>query len=193
MFSRHALWPRAQASQLFPEAGGAGDQQIAALGDPVAGGELEEQRPVEPARVLIVDVLDAGAVAQFGGAGAGLELLLPAQGRFIFQQQSEPFGVIEAARLGLVFEVLEPLGEAVEAERVQLVERGMGEHGKSLSVVVAGAAQIGVVEERGRAVVLAAALSALRASSAATPLQLRTPSSTARAETASRRATSRLR
>jgi hypothetical protein len=94
-------------------------------------------------------------VAQLGGAGAGLELLLPAQGRFIFQQQSEPFGMIETARLGFVFEVLKPLGEAMEAERVQLVERGMGEHGKSLSVEVAGATQIGVVEERGGAVVLA--------------------------------------
>jgi hypothetical protein len=46
-------------------------------------------------------------VAQFGGAGAGLELLLTAQGRLIFQQQSKPFGVVEAARLGFVFKVLE--------------------------------------------------------------------------------------
>jgi len=37
-----------------------GHQQIAALGDPVAGGELEEERAVEPARALIIDVLDAG-------------------------------------------------------------------------------------------------------------------------------------
>ena len=33
-----------------------------ALGDPVAGGELEEERAVEPAGDLIVDVLDAGRV-----------------------------------------------------------------------------------------------------------------------------------
>ena len=45
----------------FPEAGGPRDQEIAPLGDPVAGGELEEQRPVEPARILIVDVLDRQA------------------------------------------------------------------------------------------------------------------------------------
>ena len=41
-----------------------GDEQIAALGDPVAGGELEEQRAVEPAGTLIVDVFDAGRVTQ---------------------------------------------------------------------------------------------------------------------------------
>ena len=109
-----SLVPESAGEPTLAQAAGAGDQQIAMFGDPVAGGELKEQRPVEPARILIVDVLDAGAVAQFGGAGAGLELLLPAQGRFMFQQQSEPFGVIEAARLGFVFEVLEPLGEAIE-------------------------------------------------------------------------------
>jgi hypothetical protein len=54
-------------------------QQIAALGDPVAGGELEEERAVEPARTLIVDVLDAGGMAQLSDPGARFELLLPAQ------------------------------------------------------------------------------------------------------------------
>jgi hypothetical protein len=37
--------------------------------------------------------------------------------------------VIEAARLGLLFKILEPLGHAVEAERVQPVERRIDEHG----------------------------------------------------------------
>ncbi len=39
---------------------GAGDQQIAAFGDPVAGGEFEEQSAVEPARVLVIDIFDGG-------------------------------------------------------------------------------------------------------------------------------------
>jgi hypothetical protein len=34
-------------------------EQIASLGDPVASREFEEQRAVEAARFLIVDVLDA--------------------------------------------------------------------------------------------------------------------------------------
>jgi len=70
----------------FAETGGPGNQNIAAFLDPAAGSELEEQGAVEAAGVLLIDVLDVRAVAQFGGAGAGLELLLPAQGRFVFEQ-----------------------------------------------------------------------------------------------------------
>ena len=50
-----------------------GHEQIAAFGDPVASGELEEQRAVESARALIVDVLDAGWVTQPGDPGARFE------------------------------------------------------------------------------------------------------------------------
>ena len=50
-------------------------------------------------------------MAQPGGPGARFELFLPAQRRFVFEQQAEPFGVIEAARFGFVFEFLEPLAK----------------------------------------------------------------------------------
>ena len=69
--------------------------------------------------------------------------------------------MIEAARLGFVFEFLEPLGHAVKTERVQLFECRMSEHEDFLSMVVAGAAQIGVVEERRLAAVLGGGLVAL--------------------------------
>lgn len=128
MFSRHALWPSAQASQLLPRPR-PGQEQIAALGDPVACRELEEQRAVEPARALIVDVLDAGRMTQARDPGARFELLLSAQRQLVLEQQAEPFGMIEAADFGFVFEFLEPFGQAIEAEGVQLVERGMSEHG----------------------------------------------------------------
>ena len=96
----------------FAQAAGAGDEQIASLGDPIAGGELEEQRPVEPARDLIIDVLDAGVMAQSRGSGARFELFLPAQRRLIFEKQAEPFGVIEAARFCFCFRVsLNPLAK----------------------------------------------------------------------------------
>ena len=107
----------------FSQAARAGDQQITALGDPIAGGELEEQSAVEPARTLIVDVLDAGGMPQLGDPGPCFKLLLPAQRRLVFEQQGEPFGVIETSGLWLVFEFSEALGQAVETERVQLVER----------------------------------------------------------------------
>ena len=63
--------------------------------------------------------------------GARFELLLSAQRQLVFEQQTEPFGMIEAARFGFVFEFLEPFGQAVKAEGVQLVERGVSEHGTS--------------------------------------------------------------
>src|SRR5208283_3908623 len=67
-------------------------------------------------------------------------------------------GNFQAALLGKIqsalTQVLEPFGQAVEAEGVQLVEGRMSEHGDFLSVVVAGTAQIGVVEERGGAAVI---------------------------------------
>ena len=47
MFSRHTLWRIAQASQLLPRPLAPVRSKIAALGDPVASGELEEERAVE--------------------------------------------------------------------------------------------------------------------------------------------------
>src|SRR5271156_6436609 len=49
-FSRHALWPSAQLSQLLPK-------PLAPV--KIAGGEFEEQRTVESAPRRKVDVLDA--------------------------------------------------------------------------------------------------------------------------------------
>ena len=92
------------------QAGRPGYQQIAPLSDPIASRELEEQRAVEAARRLIVDVLDAGGVTQLGGPGPCFKLLLSAQRQFVFEQQSEPFGVIETTRFGPVFELPESLG-----------------------------------------------------------------------------------
>ena len=87
MFSRHALWPSAHASQLLPKPD-PGYQQIAPLSDPIASRELEEQRAVEAARRLIVDVLDAGGVTELGDPGPCFKLLLSAQRQFVFEQQS---------------------------------------------------------------------------------------------------------
>jgi len=46
--------------------------------DPGAVGELLEQRAVEAAGCLIIDVLDAGGMAQLGGPGPCFKLLLSA-------------------------------------------------------------------------------------------------------------------
>ena len=62
----------------FAEAARSGDDEIAAFGDPVAGDEFEEQRAVETARSLIVDVLDAGRMTELGDPGPCFKLLLSA-------------------------------------------------------------------------------------------------------------------
>ena len=54
------LVPEGAGEPTFPQAGCPRHKQIAALGDPIAGGEFEEQGAVEPAWALIVDVLDTG-------------------------------------------------------------------------------------------------------------------------------------
>jgi hypothetical protein len=46
----------------------------------------------------------------------------------VFQKQSQPFGMFEAARFGLGIEVLEAFGHAVETEILQQVKRGVGQH-----------------------------------------------------------------
>jgi hypothetical protein len=130
MFSARLVAERASKPALA-QAARPGQEQIAAFGNPVAGGELEEERAVEPARALIVDVLDAGWMTQARDPGARFELLLSAQRQLVFEQQTEPFGMIEAAGFGFVFEFLESFGQAVKAEGVQLVERWMSEHGIS--------------------------------------------------------------
>jgi hypothetical protein len=53
MFSRHASWRSAPGEPTLAQAAHPGQEQIAALGDPVASGELEEKRAVEPMRDLI--------------------------------------------------------------------------------------------------------------------------------------------
>ena len=70
-------------------------------------------------------------MTQLSDPGARFELLLSAQGQLVFEQQTEPFGMIEAAGFGFVFEFLEPFGQAVKTEGVQLVERRVSEHGIS--------------------------------------------------------------
>ena len=75
---------------------------------------------------------------------------------------------------------------------LQLVERGMGEHGLFLSMVVAGAAQVGVLEQRGGGSCGGGvSFEPCGRACEATLLLLRTPSSSALAETASSRAGSR--
>jgi hypothetical protein len=112
----------------FADAGFAGDQNVAPLANEVAACELEEQGAIEVARDVIIDILDARVLTQPCGPGAGLEALLPAQCYFVFEQEAEPFGMLEGARVCDFFEFLEALRHAVKAEVVQQIECRMRQH-----------------------------------------------------------------
>jgi hypothetical protein len=102
------------------------------FGDPAAGGQLLEQRLVEPTRRAVADVLDRRlAVPQPSGAQSGLEAPGTAIGGLAVEQQRQPFGVREIAGLLLRFELDEGLDHAVEVERSELIKGRMGEHWSS--------------------------------------------------------------
>src|SRR5450631_1547119 len=71
------LVPERAGEPAFAQTAGPGDEQIATFGDPVAGGEFEEQSAVEPAWVLVIDIFDGGGMTQARGPGARFELFLP--------------------------------------------------------------------------------------------------------------------
>ena len=189
IFSTGLVTERAGEPALA-ETARAGDDEIAALGDPIAAREFEEQPAVESMRLLIVDVLDAGGVTQFGGPGPCFKLLLSAQRQFIFEQQSEPFGVIETARFGLVFEFPESLGQAMKTEGVQLIECRDERAWDFHSMVVAGTTQIGVIEKRGGTAFLGRGVVRLAGEKGGDALAVEDAQFEGAAETASTRAAS---
>ena len=104
------------------------DDEASPLADPVAGGELEEQRAIETARGAIIDIFDAGGLTETRHARPRLEAFLPAQRRFLVEKQAEPFGMFKTTRLRIGGEFLKPLRHAVEAEGMQLIECRMRKH-----------------------------------------------------------------
>ena len=131
------------------DAAGAGDQQIAMLGDPPAGGELLHERLVELARGSIVDVFDRRpVVAQLCRPQPGLEASGGPVGGFAVEQQGEPFGMVEIGGGILALQFDEGVGHAVKPERFELIDRRMGEHIRLHSVEVAGATDVVVQDDR---------------------------------------------
>ena len=99
------------------------------LGDPAAGGELLEQRLVEPARRAVVDVLDRRlAVAQPGARSRLWKRWVVRLRRLAIEQQRQPFGVREILGRVLRLQLDEGVGHAVELERSQLVDGWMCQH-----------------------------------------------------------------
>src|SRR3954470_2524981 len=109
----------------FAHAGRPAQNQIVVRVDPLAIGELLEERAIEAAWGPVIDVLDAGRLAQSGIAQPGGKPLVAAMGDLAIDQQPEPVGMSE--RRGLVggLELGKGLGHTGQAKLAQLVEHWM--------------------------------------------------------------------
>src|SRR5712691_9904195 len=116
--------------------------------DPIAGNELLEQRLVEPARRLEVDVLSHGVLAQARESQSAHESFVLALGGLAVDQEREPLIEVERGDVGLLALFLQRLCHADEAECDETVVGGMYKHACSSSVVVAGAADVAVPDRR---------------------------------------------
>jgi hypothetical protein len=77
------------------------------LSDPVAGGEAEDDAPIEPTLRAEVDVLDAGSFAEAGDLEEPREAAVTAREAFALQEQREAFLEGEAREIrdtALLFE-----------------------------------------------------------------------------------------
>ena len=101
--SRQALLPRAEANQLL------------------------ENRAVKTARRAVVDIFDAGLLAQFGDAQPRRKALVLPQGRLAVEQEAQPFRMAEPVGLAVGGDFGEGLGHPVETKEVKLVEGWMFE------------------------------------------------------------------
>ena len=86
--------------------------------DPFALDQLLEPRAVKAAGTTIVDILDAGLLAQFGDAQPRREALVLSPGRLAIEQKPEPFVMAEAAGSPVGGEFGEGLGHAMQAKGV---------------------------------------------------------------------------
>ena len=112
----------------FADTGRADDQQVLASFDPLAGDELLEQRLVEAARCLRVDVLDDSVLSQLCEAQAVHQPLVLALGRFAIDEQREPLLEGKRGDVGLSLLFVECARHAGQSERDEAAQCGMGQH-----------------------------------------------------------------
>jgi hypothetical protein len=91
---------------------GSAQDQIVVRVDPLAMGELLEQSAVEASRGSVIDILDAGLLAQSGIAQPGSKALVAAMGELAIDQQAQPVGMGEHSGFVGGFELGKGLGHA---------------------------------------------------------------------------------
>jgi hypothetical protein len=117
-----------RSQPAFADARRSQDEKIGVFIDPLTFCELAELAAIQSPRRLIVDILDAGLLAQLCVTQPCCKTLVMAQRGFVFEQQSEPFGMGKLIGLALRFDVDKGFGHAIKTEGVKLIESGMSEH-----------------------------------------------------------------
>ena len=111
-------------------AGGAGDQQVARMAQPVAAGQLRDQAAVQAPAGAPVDVLDAGrAHLELGCLEQPGHAAVVAPGNLALHQQRQPVVEGQFGRGGSAGLVLQGMHHAVQAQDAQLVQGVFVEHG----------------------------------------------------------------
>jgi hypothetical protein len=112
----------------FTDAGRTDNDQVLMPVDPVPGGEPGEQRLVEPAWRLHVDVLDDGVLAKTGELQATDKPLILAFDRLAVDHQAKPFLEGKRGYIWLPSLLFEGFRHASEAEPNQPLFGWMCEH-----------------------------------------------------------------
>ena len=113
----------------MPTPQGPGDDQVLFSGDPLAARQLLEEGFVEAAGTAVIDIFDCGfGVTQPGVPESVGQAAVIALGLFAVEQQGQPLRMIEFAGAGVVAQIGESAGHAVQFELFELVESGMLQH-----------------------------------------------------------------
>ena len=75
----------------FTDTGGAADDQVEAVAQPLTTAQLQDQRLIQSARAAVVDVFEAGVVLEPGLAQAAAQALVVAFSQLAVDQQAEAF------------------------------------------------------------------------------------------------------
>ena len=117
--------------EALANAGGPGDQQVVALGDPGPAAQREHLLAVESAGVGEVDGLEGGRIAEFRRPEPPLERALLPRRPLGIDQEAEALLKAERGCLVAVALVLDGLGPARRASSRELLERLFNQHGSS--------------------------------------------------------------
>src|SRR5882757_2180592 len=113
------------SDETFAGAGRAQDQNVVVPVQPTAAGERVDEAAVETARGAVVDILEAGGLAQPGKTQALGERDVVAFDGLAIDQHGQALVEAEAIAVGQALLLLERLGHAGEAQAAQCLDRGV--------------------------------------------------------------------